>query len=63
MTSLQKLPRPIIQIKSIKGMEQNWLFDTGAGLTCMSSKAFRKIDKKYRPSTINAISTRAQEAH
>jgi hypothetical protein len=41
-----KTSRPFIQIKSIKGMEQNWLFDNGAGITCMSSKAFRKIDKE-----------------
>jgi predicted aspartyl protease len=43
-------------------MEQKWLFDTGVGLTFMSSKAFRKIDKEYRPSKINAVGTRAQGA-
>jgi hypothetical protein len=30
-----KTHRPLIQIK---GTEQKWLFDTGAGLTCMSCK-------------------------
>jgi hypothetical protein len=54
--------RPFIQIKSIKGLELKWLFDTGAGLTCISSKAFRKIDKEYRPSKINKIGSRAQQA-
>ncbi len=28
-------------------MEQKCLFDAGAGITCMSLKAFRYIDKKY----------------
>jgi hypothetical protein len=36
-------------------MEQKWLFDTGAALTCMSSRAFRKISKDHRPSKINAF--------
>jgi hypothetical protein len=35
-----KTQRPLIQIKSIQKMEQKGLFDTGAGLTCMSLKAF-----------------------
>jgi hypothetical protein len=44
-----KTPRHFIQIKSVKGMEQKWLFETGAGLTYISSKAFRNISKDYRP--------------
>ena len=41
---------------------QKWLFDTGAGLTCMSLKAFRNISKDYRPSKINAIGKNAKGA-
>jgi hypothetical protein len=37
-----KTHRPLIQIKSVKGMEQKCLFDTGAGLTCMSLEGFRQ---------------------
>jgi hypothetical protein len=49
-------------IKSIKGMEQKWLFDTGAGLTCMSLEAFRNISKDYRLSEINTIGKSAMGA-
>jgi hypothetical protein len=38
------------------------LFDIGAGLTCMSSSVFRKINKEYRPHKISAIGSRAQGA-
>ena len=41
--------RPLITLKSIKGLPEKWLFDTGAGLTCMSLKAFRKINFEDRP--------------
>jgi hypothetical protein len=40
-------------------MEHKWLFDTGAALTCMSSRVFRKISKIHRPTKINAIGTTA----
>jgi hypothetical protein len=40
-------------------MEQKWLFDTGARLTCMSLTTFRIIPKEYRPSKINSIGTKA----
>ena len=58
----KKTQRPYIKIGSLKGLEQTWLFDTGAGLTCMSLKAFRNIDKEYRPSQINAVGSRANGA-
>jgi hypothetical protein len=38
-------------------MGQKWLFDTGTGLTCKSLKALTQIDKKNRPSKINATGT------
>jgi hypothetical protein len=48
--SVKKLKeRSLIQIKSIKGIEEKWLFDTGAGLTSMSLNAFRNVSKDYRP--------------
>jgi hypothetical protein len=40
-------------------MEQKWLFETAAGLTCMSLKAFIYIRKDCRPSKINKIALRA----
>ncbi len=52
----------LIQIKSVKGMEQKWFFDTCAGLTCLSLKAFRKIANEYRSSKINFIGTKASGA-
>jgi hypothetical protein len=57
-----KTQRPLIKIKSIKGMEHKWLFNTGAGLTCMSLIAFRSISKYYRPLKINTIGKSAKEA-
>ena len=57
-----KTQRPLIQIKSVKGLEQKWLFDTGAGLTCMSLQTFRRIPKNCRPSKINAIGKSAKGA-
>ena len=35
--------RPMIEIDSSPVMKDKWLYDTGAGLTCMSSKVFRSI--------------------
>jgi hypothetical protein len=43
-------------------MEQKWLFDTGAALTCMSSRAFRKISKDCRHSKIDTIGRTEQGA-
>jgi hypothetical protein len=55
-----KTPRPHCQINSIQGMEQKWLFDTGAALTCMSSRTCKKISKDHRPYKNNAIGKTAQ---
>jgi hypothetical protein len=57
-----KTPRPFVQIESIKGIQQNCLLDTGAGLKCMSTSAFRKINKECKPKKISAIGSKAQEA-
>jgi hypothetical protein len=42
-------------MKSVKGLKQKGLFESGAGLTCMPLKAFRKIGKSYRTSKLNVI--------
>jgi hypothetical protein len=43
-------------------MDQKWLFDTGAGLTCMSLTTIRYTSKDYRHSKINAIGKSAKGA-
>ena len=45
--------RPLIEIKSSPMMVGKWLFDTGAGLTCMSSQQFRLIPIENRPKKLN----------
>ena len=55
-------PRPIIKLKSIKGLTENWLFDTGAGLTCISLKAFRQICQESRPMKIHGVGKNANGA-
>ena len=44
--------RPLIEINSSPMMKGKWLFDTGAGLTCMSSQQFRLIPIEKRPSKL-----------
>ena len=56
-------PRPIIQLKSITGFTPNWLFDTGAGLTCISLEAFRKICIDERPTKIHEVGRQANGAN
>ena len=41
-----KTTRPFIKLETIKGVKTDWLFDTGADLTCMSTSAFRRIAKE-----------------
>jgi hypothetical protein len=57
-----KARRPSIQIKPVIGIGQKCLFDTGAGLTCTSLKALRKIGKNYNPFKINARGTKVSGA-
>ena len=57
-----KTSRPFIELETIKGEKWDWLFDTGAGITCISTATFRKIDKSLRPTKICEIGTRAQGA-
>ena len=44
--------RPLIEINSSPVMKGKWLFDTGAGLTCMSSQQFRLIPIEKRPNKL-----------
>ena len=53
INDIAKKGRPFIPINSVKGLPKKWLYDTGAGLTCMSLKAFRKIDIQDRPIKLN----------
>ena len=41
--------RPLIEIISSPLMTGKWLFDTGAGLSFMSTQQFRLIPKEKRP--------------
>jgi hypothetical protein len=40
--------RPLIKINSSPVMKDKWLFDTGAGLTCMSTHKFKLIPEEKR---------------
>ena len=56
-----KKPRPFINIETLPGINQSWLFDTGASVTCMSLKAFREI-KGQRPTQVNSVGSSAKGA-
>jgi hypothetical protein len=43
-------------------MKGKWLFDTGAGLTCMSTQQFKLIPKEKRPTKINLSQREARGA-
>ena len=40
--------RPYIKVTT-RGGTSDWLFDSGASVTCMSVKAFRQIPPEFRP--------------
>jgi hypothetical protein len=44
---------PLIKINSNPIMRGKWLFDTGAGHTCLSTKQFRLIPIEKRPTKLN----------
>jgi hypothetical protein len=48
--------RPIIEINSNPMIKDKWLFDTGAGLTCMFPQQFRLILIENRPSKLKLSS-------
>ena len=54
--------RPLIQIKTLPGMNPTWLYDTGAALTCISMETFRQISINSRPTKIHAIGKGASGA-
>jgi hypothetical protein len=39
---ISKTHRPLIQIKSVKGIEQKWLHDNGAGLMHVLKNIYKK---------------------
>ena len=43
--------RPFIKV-STKGGTSEWLFDSGASVTCMSLKQFRQIPPEFRASSL-----------
>ena len=45
--------RPLIESKSEPIMVGKWLFDTGAGISCMSSQQFRLLSIENRPTKLN----------
>ena len=54
--------RLLIQLKTLPGMNQPWLYDTGAALTCTSTETFRQIAINSRPTKIHAIGKGASGA-
>ena len=55
--------RPLIQLKTLPGMNPTWLYDTGAALTCISMETFRQISINSRPSKIHSIGKEASGAN
>ena len=43
------MPRPFISVQSIKGVTTSWLYDTGAKVTVLALREFRKIPVALRP--------------
>ena len=62
INDIPRTNRPHISLKSIKGLPNKWLFDTGAGLTCISLKAFRKINIEDRPVKLSEKGRKASGA-
>jgi hypothetical protein len=58
----KKTTRPFIKLETIKEVKTDWLFDTGSGLTYMSTSPFRRIAKECRPKKICTIGSKAQGA-
>ena len=54
--------RPMIQVNSQPFMTDQWLFDTGASITCMSTEKFRSIPTNKRPTKLNMPSRVARAA-
>jgi hypothetical protein len=57
-----KTKRPFIKLETTKGVKYDWLFDTGAGLTCISTSASKKIAKECKSKKICEIGSKAQGA-
>jgi hypothetical protein len=45
----KQVNRPHITVKTIQGPTSTWLFDTGADVTVMAMREFRKIPIEKRP--------------
>ena len=43
------VPRPFIKVQSLPGVTTNWLYDTGAKVTVLALREFRKIPVEKRP--------------
>ena len=54
--------RPLIQLKTLPGMNPDWLYDTGAALTCISMETFRQISINSRSTKIHSIGKGASGA-
>jgi hypothetical protein len=44
--------QPLIEINSCPLLSGKWFFDTGAGLTCISTQQFRLIKKQKTPTKL-----------
>ena len=48
-----KEPRPFIKITCKEMLNETWLYDTGASITCMSLEKFRSIPEGKKPKRLN----------
>ena len=58
----KRTPQPLIQLKTLPGMNPTWLYDTGAAMTCISMETFRQIKINSRPNKIHSIGKQASGA-
>ena len=54
---------PLIQLKALSGMNPNWLFETGAAVTCISIDKFRQIAINSRQTKIHSFSKKASRSN
>jgi hypothetical protein len=53
---------PLIEIDSSPVIKGKWLFDTGPGLSCISTQQFKLVPKEKRPTKITLYQREARGA-
>ncbi len=59
----KKDTRPLSEINSSPTMVGKWLFDTGVGITSMSSQHFRPIPIEDKPKKLNLNQSETKDAY